>query len=554
MRGLLLLLSTFSMVGFAQPLISPRGIVNAASFTSPGLPAGSIARGSIFTIFGQRIGPTSSPTLAFPLSTTLGGVSIKVIQGSASADVIPVFVSPNQINAIMPSSAPLGMVSVQVTFNNAKSNMAPVQTVNSSVGIFAVRAGMGPGILINFVSQSNQPINSPTTPATPGQVITLYGTGLGPVTFADNGPPIAGNLPVATEVFVGGKPASVQYNGRTPCCAGLDQIVFTLPPDAPTGCFVPVTVRTGGANSSNTVTMAISGDGSRCSDAHNPLAQSIVNGGKFGAVVLMRTNTHEDLGLKTPADITVDSAIVNLRQENAIAYPFNPLFAIPPVGSCTAYTASTDLFGSDNLPLTATTGKYLDAGSAMYTLQGPGASRQVMPSIPPLNPLLNIWQIGKTIPNSGLSNSALLQPGNYTLKVPGGADVGAFQATISNPSPLTWTNRDQVTNINRNQPLVINWSGGPGNVPVAIIGANVDVPTNSTALFVCMAPAGSNSFSVPSYILANMPATRSRMLASKGILYVGAMTLASPTNFSAPGIDLGVTAGTTLAARPVTFQ
>jgi len=32
--------------------------------------------------------------------------------------------------------------------------------------------------------------------------------------------------------------------GRTPCCAGLDQIVFTLPADTPNGCYVPVTVRT----------------------------------------------------------------------------------------------------------------------------------------------------------------------------------------------------------------------------------------------------------------------------------------------------------------------
>src|SRR6202022_4036680 len=130
---------------------------------------------------------------------------------------------------------------------------------------------------------------------------------------------------------------------------------------------------------------------------------------------------------------------------------------------------------------------------------------------------------GKNIPTSPLRNSSLLQQANNTLKVAGGADVGAFQANITNPAPLTWTNRDQVTNINRTQPLTINWTGGPSNAPVAIIGANVDNPTNSTALFVCMAPPGSGTFSVPPYILANVPATRSPRLVSKGILYVGAM-------------------------------
>jgi len=146
--------------------------------------------------------------------------------------------------------------------------------------------------------------------------------------------------------------------------------VFTVPPDAPTGCYVPVTVRTAGTTSSNTTTMAIAQGGSRCSDPGNPLSQSIINGGKFGAIVLARTNMHEDLGLKAPIDVTIDNAVVNLRQEKGDPLAFNPLFAYPPPGSCTVYAASVDLFGSDNLPLTATTGKYLDAGSAMSSCKG----------------------------------------------------------------------------------------------------------------------------------------------------------------------------------------
>ena len=41
------------------PAIYPHAIVNAASFYSPGLPGGSIARGSIFTIFGAALGPAA---------------------------------------------------------------------------------------------------------------------------------------------------------------------------------------------------------------------------------------------------------------------------------------------------------------------------------------------------------------------------------------------------------------------------------------------------------------------------------------------------------------
>src|SRR5437016_3299765 len=90
-------------VSLTAQTIFPRGVVNAASFAAPGLPGGGIARGSIFSIFGKNLGPTSSPMLAFPLVLNLGGASVKVSQGTTSVDAIPLFVSPGQINAIMPS-------------------------------------------------------------------------------------------------------------------------------------------------------------------------------------------------------------------------------------------------------------------------------------------------------------------------------------------------------------------------------------------------------------------------------------------------------------------
>src|ERR1700736_4376131 len=233
---------------FAQPQISYRGVLNAASFMAAGLPGGSIPRGSIFTMFGRNLGPDSSPPLAFPLSNTLGGISIKVIQGATSVNAIPLFVSPGQINAIMPSNAPLGMVSIQVTNGQVQGNMAPVRVINSSFGSFTFTgAGLGPVAMTNFITQDSQPFNSPNAPAKPNQVVTLYGTGLGPIASGDNVAPPVGNLPTKTEVFVGGKTAGILYSGRSPCCAGLDQIVFTVPPDAPSGCYVPVTVRTEGS-------------------------------------------------------------------------------------------------------------------------------------------------------------------------------------------------------------------------------------------------------------------------------------------------------------------
>ena len=219
------------------PLIYSRSTFNAASYMPAGVPAGAIAQGSIFSVFGANIGPsTPAGPGGFPLQTNLAGVTINVIQGATTVQAIPVFVSASQINAIMPSNAPVGTASLQVVFKNARSNMSPVRIASSAMGIFtALGTGLGPGAIENFVTASNQPLNTPAISAKLGQPVTLYGTGLGPVTGGDNVQPPTGSLPIKVEVFVGGISAPVAYSGRSPCCAGLDQVTFTVPPDAPAG-------------------------------------------------------------------------------------------------------------------------------------------------------------------------------------------------------------------------------------------------------------------------------------------------------------------------------
>lgn len=112
-----------STICFAQPLIAPRWIVNGASFMTRGLPAGSIAQGSLFTIFGVRLGPSSSPSLSFPLATHAGWCFVKITQGTTSVQAIPVFVSGAQINVIMPSNAPLGRVCERRSFSGHGSRI-----------------------------------------------------------------------------------------------------------------------------------------------------------------------------------------------------------------------------------------------------------------------------------------------------------------------------------------------------------------------------------------------------------------------------------------------
>ena len=266
----------------AQPFIFHGGVVNAASFAPSFSAIGPVAQGSIFTIFGRNLGPDQGSVVnAFPLGTTFQGVSVKVCQNEACLDAIPIFVVASQLNVILPSGTPLGWNAVQVTYNGDTSNFEPVRVVASSVGIFAVNGGgYGPGIVTNYVAADNQPVNSLRVTAKPGQAVTIWGTGLGAGLNADNVAPQTGDLPVNVQVTIGGKTAAKLYSGRSGCCSGLDQIVVTVPQDAPQGCYVPVRIQTPNGVS-NTVTMAIQQDGTTCDDPHNPAPALLSSGARL---------------------------------------------------------------------------------------------------------------------------------------------------------------------------------------------------------------------------------------------------------------------------------
>ncbi len=512
---------------------------------SPGLPGGSIARGSLFTIFGQNLGPaTPVGVTSLPFATTLGGVSIKVTQGSAALDAIPYAVGANQVNAIMPSTTPLGLVSVRLTFNGAQSNPSPVNIVNSSVGIIGAQ---GPGVIQNFNSQTDQPVNSPFTPAKPGQIEILWATGLGPVTFPDNNTPKSGNLPTPIEVWIGGQSVTdFRYNGRS-SYPGVDEIIFTVPNGAPLGCWVPVQIRTDGSMLSNAVTMAITSDGSPCTEPSNPLGQKLLTGGKIGVVGLTRIAAHS--GFSGSVDQTIDLATLSLRQETGGAFPFNPLFSFPPPGTCTMYTAPGDLFADDSLPGTAPSGGYLSAG-ATFTVSG----ATTIENVPAFNAPLPTEMVGIKL-QVGKQDSLIFNPGTTVgMSSQGSTDLSGFSVATIMPPVLNWTNKNQIQTIDRTQPLDITWSGAPSGSTVVILGMNSDQPSNSTAAFLCVAPPDSTSFTIPSYILYGVRATRGWPYKSQAELFVGALPLAKPVTFQERGLDLGVAFPLMISSKQVIFK
>lgn len=549
-RFLLLALSAAALQA-QSPFIYYRGVVNVANYMPPALPSGGIAQGAQFSIFGSNLGPATSPALSFPLSTTLATVSISVTQGTTVVAAIPVFLSPGQINAIMPSNAPLGACSLRLTYNNFKSNNVPVNVVKSAFGIFtSTGTGQGPGSIQNY-SATVVPLNALNQPATIGQTEILYGVGLGAALGPDNVAPTPGNLPTQTEVFVGGVSAPVSYSGRTPCCSGIDQIAFTVPPGASSGCWVPVVVRTQGTIVSNTATMAI-GSASSCSEPDNPLATALINGGPQATVFAARFSTRHDVNTVSALEAMAEYAAGVFFQQQPYPYNFNPYLSLPPAGSCTAYSVSG--YTPGDLPHLANimaTVKGLDPGTLSVSTSGPA---------PIVLPAANFpgWfngYLGGSIPLlSQLPSTLFLNPSSFTFAAAGGADLPAFNVPFTMPAAFTWTNRNSLSTVNRSQPLPLSWSGVAANNTVLIAGLGVDIPNNATSGFICTARPTDSSFTVPSIVLANLPTPHTLASQSLGVIYIAEMPLSSPTTFTAGFISSGTLMPAQVLGKSVSFQ
>jgi len=136
----------------------------------------------------------------------------------------------------------------------------------------------------------------------------------------------------------------------------------------------------------------------------------------------------------------------------------------------------------------------------------------------------------------------------------GAGNLSGFSVATTMPGVLTWTNEDQIQNIDRTAPLNITWSGAPTGSTVMVLGINSDRPSNSTAAFLCVAPGSAASFTVPSYILYGVHATRGWPYQSQAELFVGALPLANPVRFNENGLDLAVAYPVVIRSKQVIFQ
>ena len=245
----------------AEPVIT--SVVNAASYKDARLPGAGIAPGSIFVITGSGLGPAdiSIAPVAFQ-SSSLSGTSVKVTVNATTVNALMYYTSTTQVAALMPSNTPPGgrssgnptaQVTITVTYNGEDSAPTTFQGVGGGAGLFTIdSSGGGPAIvtypdysLVSAVTAAN--CGGPNTAcgaANAGDTLTLWATGLGPVPGGDGTRLAGAEHPQFAPDGMGGRRAGAGgHQGRSGCCVGLDQIVFKVPDNVPTGCAVPLVVR-----------------------------------------------------------------------------------------------------------------------------------------------------------------------------------------------------------------------------------------------------------------------------------------------------------------------
>ncbi len=255
------------------PSVFDGGVVNAASFAQ-GQP---VAPGSLVSIFGSQFATSLLLADSIPLAVQLADVSVTF--NNIPAPLIAVIPegsnNPAQINAqlpwnVLPPGQTEGTATVVIRRGGAASEPKQVAVGPFSPGIFAVNFGVGPAIAwfetrdekLGKLAAAPGSIPGLTTfRARAGDVLSLLATGLGevdpPVATGHNSMDQLRWTKTKPEVLVGGVAAEVQFWGLSPQFVGVNQVVFTIPSNAPKGDAVPLQLRIGGMTSTDRVTIAI---------------------------------------------------------------------------------------------------------------------------------------------------------------------------------------------------------------------------------------------------------------------------------------------------------
>ncbi len=244
----------FVQSSFAQSTVS------AASFNA----AVGVTPNSLASTFGADLANATAAATAQPLPTALGGTTVTITDSTGVQTLCPlIYVSPGQVNHLIPAGIALGKASIKVTSGDGTvTNISPVMVNASALGLFsALGTGDGPAAAYVTIAHAdgtlsaNQPLaaTDPVTKtnfalpvnlggATDQAYFILFGTGLRTLTASSIG--LFADL---------GTTIPIQFVGAQSTSAGLDQVnVGPIPVSALTNSFGEHTLQLGSPASAPT--------------------------------------------------------------------------------------------------------------------------------------------------------------------------------------------------------------------------------------------------------------------------------------------------------------
>jgi uncharacterized protein (TIGR03437 family) len=223
------------------------GVITASGFGG----FKSIAPGTFIEIYGSNLAAGSmdwgEAFSGVNAPTSLNGTKVTV--GGQPAFIS--YISPGQVNALVPSNVATGVQQITVTAATGTSAAYPVIVNPTAAGMLA------PGYLIlggvqylgalfpdfqTFVAPPGTVSGYASRRARPGDVIIIFGIGFGPVTpNIPAGQIYSGNsaLTLPLQIYFGPTLATLQYAGLAPGLVGVYQLNVVVP-NVPVSDAVPV--------------------------------------------------------------------------------------------------------------------------------------------------------------------------------------------------------------------------------------------------------------------------------------------------------------------------
>ncbi|HXS96965.1 MAG TPA: Ig-like domain repeat protein [Candidatus Limnocylindrales bacterium] len=233
-------------------------VTNAAGYSSTNFsPDGAVA------IFVDNLVNTTLTAQTLPLPTSLAGLTVTVTDSAGVQLQAPLyFVSPSQINFLMPTSTAVGLATITVTNSGGATASGIVLVTKTAPGIFTANQngqGIAQAVLLDVAPSGNQTrsntaaynavssswiANAISMNTTDSYYLELYGTGIRYAT---------GQQVTAT---INGQSVPVLYAGAQPQYPGLDQVDVQIPASLKGAGTVNIVLTVNG-QAANTVTVTI---------------------------------------------------------------------------------------------------------------------------------------------------------------------------------------------------------------------------------------------------------------------------------------------------------